>query len=109
MTVSVIALVTINEDEPVALARYMQTTEPLLEKANAKIVSRFAVNEVVVGHRPAKMIVIVEYPNRAAVASVFESEEYRELIPIRDAAFLDYQVTIATDTEQPHELPIGMS
>jgi len=38
--------------------------------------------------------VMVEYPDRAAVDTVFESPEYKAVIPIRDIAFADYQVTV---------------
>ena len=92
--VKVIALITISEDAPMALAAYFNVTAPLLEKAGAKIVKRFEINEVVVGHRPAKTVVIVEYPNRAAVDMVFKSPEYQSIIPMRDQAFSDYQVSI---------------
>lgn len=95
MTITVIAMVTIAEDQPLALSQYLAVTTPLLERANAKIIKRFTMNEAVVGHRPAKTVVIVEYPNRAAVDMVFQSEEYKLLIPIRDRAFLSYDISIA--------------
>ncbi len=99
MTVTVVAMTSINEEEPMALAEYLAATGPLLEKAGAKIVKRFTINEVVVGHRPAKTVFIVEYPSREAVESVFQSDVYRSIIPSRDLAFNEYQVTIASDGE----------
>jgi uncharacterized protein (DUF1330 family) len=94
MPVTVIALVTITEDAPMALAAYFNVTDPLLKKAGAKIVKRFEINEVIVGRRPAKSVVIVEYPDRASVDLVFGSPEYKSVIPMRDQAFSDYQVSI---------------
>jgi uncharacterized protein (DUF1330 family) len=99
MTVTVVALVSINDDEPQALAEYFRVTGPLLEKAGAKIKKNFTVNEVVVGHRPAKTVFIVEYPSRAAVDMVFRSPEYESIIPVRDLAFTDYSVSITSDAE----------
>lgn len=99
MAVTVVALVSINEDEPFALAEYFRITGPLLERAQAQIVKRFTVNEVVVGHRPAKTVMIVKYPNRAAVDSVFDSPEYAAVKSIRDQAFSEYHVSIASDEE----------
>lgn len=99
MTVTVVAMTSINEDEPLALATYLEATMPLLERAGAKIVKRFTVNEVVVGHRPAKTVFIVEYPNKAAVEMVFNSAEYRAIIPARDQAFNEYSVSLATEGE----------
>ncbi|GAA6207899.1 hypothetical protein NBRC116601_11920 [Cognatishimia sp. WU-CL00825] len=99
MTVTVVAMTSINEEEPMALAEYLRVTGPLLERAGAKIVKRFTVNEVVVGHRPAKTVFIVEYPDKAAVDSVFGSAEYQSIREIRDLAFTTYNVTVAADAE----------
>jgi uncharacterized protein (DUF1330 family) len=103
MTVTVVALVTVNDDEPWALGEYFRVTGPLLERAGAEIVKRFSVNEVVVGHRPAKTVVIVKYPSRAAVESVFGSPEYQAIKPVRDRAFSDYHVSIASDEDNQAE------
>ncbi|KPP88639.1 MAG: hypothetical protein HLUCCA08_17785 [Rhodobacteraceae bacterium HLUCCA08] len=94
MTATVIALVTLREDQQLALSEYLRVTEPLLKKAGGRVVKRFEINEVIVGHRPARSVVIVEYPDRAAVDSVFESPEYKGIIPVRDIAFADYHVSI---------------
>jgi len=97
MSVTVVAMVSMNDDEPLALAEYFRVTGPLLEKAGATIKKNFTINEVVVGHRPAKTVFIVEYPNKAAVDMVFKSPEYQAVIPSRDLAFSEYSVTIAAD------------
>ena len=103
MAVTVVALVTVNDNEPWALGEYFRVTGPLLERAGAEIVQRFTVNEVVVGHRPAKTVVIVKYPDRAAVESVFGSAEYQAIKPIRDRAFSDYHVSIASDEDSQEQ------
>ena len=94
MPVTVIALVTLREDRPLDLAAYLAATAPLLERAGARIVQRFKVSEVVAGKRPAQTVVIVEYPDRAAVDMVFGSLEYQRIIPYRDRAFCDYHVSV---------------
>ncbi len=103
MTVTVVAMVSINDDEPMALAEYFRVTGPLLERAGAQIKKSFNINEVVVGHRPAKTVFIVEYPDKAAVDSVFKSNEYQSIIPSRDLAFTEYSVTIAADDNSGSE------
>lgn len=104
MSVTVIALVTINEKEPAALAEYFSVTQPLLDQAGAKIVKRFNINRVVVGSRPAQTVLFVEYPNLAAVESVFHSAEYKSIHHIRDRAFLDYSVTVGSDLDHAEDL-----
>lgn len=103
MTVTVVAMTSINDDEPLALAEYFRVTGPLLERAGAKIKKSFHINEVVVGHRPAKTVFIVEYPDKAAVDMVFGSQEYQDVIPSRDLAISEYNVTIAADDSQASE------
>ena len=97
MTVNVMALVSVNEDDPFALGEYFRVTGPLMDRVGAKIVKRFRINEVGSACRPAKTVMIVNYPDRAAVDSVFESAEYRAIKPMRDRAFLDYHVSVASD------------
>jgi uncharacterized protein (DUF1330 family) len=95
MTVTVLAMVTFAENQEAALSRYLEVTAPLLEQAKATVISMFDLNEAVVGHRPAKRMIVVEYPSRAAVDLVFESPEYKALIPTRDRAFTSYDISIA--------------
>ncbi len=94
MTVTVIALVTINEHEPLALACYLKVTEPLMKRAKAIIISRFPLSEVVVGSQAAKTLIIVEYPSPEAVNLVFQSDEYKAVIPVRDRAFSSYNISM---------------
>lgn len=96
MSVKVIALVTINDDEPMALASYLAATGPLLEAVGAKMIQRFLVQEAVVGNKPAQSVMIVEYPNRQAVDAVFNSQVYKDIVPIRDRAFSTYNVSVAS-------------
>ncbi len=103
MSVRVIAFVTIDETQPQALARYLEATGPLLETAGATIAQRFVLNEAVVGSKPAQSVIIVDYPNRAAVDVVFSSAAYKEIIPFRDKAFLDYHVTVVAGEAQTEQ------
>lgn len=95
--VTVLAFVTISEDAPDALAAYFRVTDPLLKRAGARIVKRFAVNDVVIGTHPSQTVVMVEYPSREAVDSVFKSPEYAAVKAVRDRAFSTYAITIVDD------------
>ena len=89
-----LALVTLRENCAADLGVYLDATGPLLERAGARIVKRFKVSEVVAGRRPAQTVLIVEYPDRAAVDMVFGSAEYQRIITMRDRAYSDYHVTV---------------
>ncbi len=95
--VTVMALVTIAEDQPMALAEYLRVSTILLDRVGARITNRFAVSEMVVGSAPAQSVLMVRYPSRAAVDLVFGSPEYKALIPVRDRAFLTYKISIVTE------------
>lgn len=94
MPIHVLALTTVNPENPEALSAYIATTTPLLEQAGAEIIMRYYVVEEIVGTQPAKVMTIVRYPDRAAVDHVFKHAEYGALRDIRDAAFLEYQINI---------------
>lgn len=94
MTITVLALLTVNEDAPQALAQYLEATAPLIETAGAKIIRRYRVQEAVAGSCAAQTAVVVEYPDRAAVDLVFESPAYKAIIPVRDKAFLTYNINV---------------
>lgn len=94
MSVHVLALTTVNPDNPEALSAYIATTTPLLKEAGAEIVERYYVVEPIVGGPPAKVVTVVRYPDREAIRHVFEHAEYQTLREIREAAFLDYQINI---------------
>lgn len=92
--VTVLALVTIVDQDSDAFKAYMEITQVLLQDAGAEIVQHFSVNEVIVGDRPAKSMMIVRYPSREAVDSVFLSDDYKSIIPIRDVAFSEYHISL---------------
>ena len=96
MSVKVIALVTVNDDQPLALAAYLQATAPLLKAAGATILQRFALTDTVVGEKPSQSVLIVEYPSRQAVDDVFQSDTYKAIIPTRDRAFSAYSVAVVS-------------
>lgn len=97
MTVTVLATVSVAEDQAQALAAYLTVTTPLLERAGARITKRFVILDVVMGVRPTQTVIVVEYPDRVAVDKVFKSAEYQAFIPMRDIAFREYNVMIVDD------------
>lgn len=95
MPITVIALTTVNPDAIEALNIYLETTRPLLEAAGAEIVQGFEISETIVGETLPERVMIVRYPSRAAVDQVFQSPAYQAIIPVRERAFLRYQIGIS--------------
>ncbi len=97
MAVKVMATIQINPDAPDALQTYFETTSPLLENVGARVVERFALGEPIVGESLGESLMIVEYPDLLAVDGVFGSEAYKAIIPVRDKAFLKYNICVLGD------------
>ena len=94
MTVTLIAFVTMNEDNPMALARYLEVTQPLMDRAGARIVQRFKIASTVTGNSTAKTVILTEYPSLEAIDIVFQSPEYDAIKPVRDQAFSSYNISM---------------
>ncbi|WP_323766726.1 DUF1330 domain-containing protein [Antarctobacter sp.] len=96
MSVYVIACLTVNPDHDDDYQTYISAAMPLLEKVGGQLSQQFPVGDVVVGKKVAETIMVVEYPDIAAVHALFESQEYQALIPVRDRAFSTYNISIVS-------------
>lgn len=94
MSVMMVATTTLNAGQDDALQQYIIATAPMIEKAGGRLVSRLHHNEDIVGAGPSQFVVLVDYPSKAAVRSVFESAEYKALISVRDLAFSTYNISV---------------
>ena len=97
--VQVVASLSINPDEPEAVATYFGVAMPLIEKVGAKVLQKIEVGEPVVGEQPSELVMLVEYPSYEDVERVFKSPEYQAIIPMREKAFLKYNVCIVSKNE----------
>lgn len=92
MTIRIIALTSLKEGSASALHDYLQIVGPLMAAAKANIVDRYEVQKNVVGTCSTQYITIVDYPDQAALDSVFQSPEYRSASKIKEMAFTEYHV-----------------
>ena len=95
--IQVVASMAFNPQEPEALQTYFDVAMPLLEKVGAKVAQKIEVGDPVIGEKASEIVMLVDYPSYDAIDSVFESDEYKAVIPIRDKAFLKYNVCIVND------------
>lgn len=94
MTVKVVALLGLNEDEPEALAKYFGLMQPVMDRVGAKIISRDRLGDSVVGEMSVDLIVIVEYPDQSSVNEVFNGPEYETAREYRNKAFSAYSIQL---------------
>lgn len=98
MTVRVLAETTLAPGGETALARYLEVVQPLMAEAGAQLVARYECDTTIAGG-PAEYVTLVDYPDHAAVAKVFEHPDYQALVNTRDAAFLRYDVSVLRQTQ----------
>ena len=78
-----------------AFAEYSEKSVPLFKNAGAKPLAKHKVKETIVGSKKLQVVSIMEFPDIESVKGVFESEAYKELLPLRDKAFVELDVFIA--------------
>jgi len=82
-----------NADEMESVQAYLGGVMPLLMGAGGKVVRRLKTASVVHG-RPAGMVLVMDFPSAAATTTLFESEDYRALVPVRDRGFSEMNISI---------------
>lgn len=94
---TVIAYGTPAEGQDEAMGRYLKGALPLILQAGGRPIKRLAVTETFAeGPAPTQMLVL-DFDDRAAAASVFESEAYKALVPDRNLAFAQFSLLLAQD------------
>lgn len=92
--IQLVASMTTNPDETEAYETYLKGAMALIEHVGARITQRIELGAPIIGEVPAKILLLVEYPNHASVRRIFDSAAYKALIPFRDRAFLDYNICL---------------
>ncbi len=82
-----IVLASINPAEKEAAETYVKEVSIMQESAGAVTLDRYPIAEAFIGDITPNVVAIVEFPNQEAFDSVFKSEEYVRLIPLRDKGF----------------------
>ncbi|TPN82789.1 DUF1330 domain-containing protein [Aquimarina algicola] len=77
------------------LSHYLEKVGALYKKVDAKPVNKFKVTKPLIGNHKPSLVSIMEFPNMNSLNSVFESEEYKQLIPYREKAFSKLEAYIS--------------
>lgn len=73
---------------------YMEQAGPLFAALGASAPKRMKVQEVVAGD-PAAIVLVMDFPDRAAVSAMLASDAYQALIPVRSRGFKAMNIWIA--------------
>lgn len=95
MTVTLIATTQVIPGEEEALNAYVEGVGPLVEKAGGTLVSRYQVIDDHAENAGPVYVSLIDYPDAAAIESVFSCKDYKVLETARNKAFSRYEVTVA--------------
>ena len=85
-----------NPKEMAAVQEYLQGVMPLFVKAGGEVIRRLKVGKVING-RPTGMVLVMDFDTEQAVVDLFESDEYKALVPVRDRGFAEMNIRTAQE------------
>jgi uncharacterized protein (DUF1330 family) len=90
--VIVIFTANVNTERIEALQAYIQKAQPMTAEAGGVTILNYTTVGSIAGENNPQMVVGVEFPNAAAVHALYDSEEYKALIPDRDKGLLNLNI-----------------
>ncbi|NQZ76445.1 MAG: DUF1330 domain-containing protein [Ekhidna sp.] len=86
-----------NPDNQQHIEAYTGGVLPLLQNAGGKDLRRAKLANVVKGEAKYPLFLFMEFEDGTKVDALFQSEEYKELIPHREKAFAELNIYTFTD------------
>ena len=80
--------------DPVKFADYLRQVVPMIERFGGRYITRVGSHEVLEGNWKPDRVVIVEFPDKAAIKAWYGSPEYQPLIALRQAAAEDVLIVV---------------
>lgn len=80
-----------------ALQKYVQGVMPLYQNIGGVVVKQSQFDELSAGNLFFTYLLIMDFPSKQALVDMFDSYEYRQLIPLRDQAFERINICFAND------------
>ena len=93
---TLVVTATPNPNEMESVQSYLKGVFPLLLSAGGRLVKRLKVNEVIHGNRSG-MTLVMDFESVEAINTLFSSEEYASLVPVRDQGFTEMNILVATE------------
>jgi len=96
LKVFLIVIAMVNPSETESFDYYVSQLRTQYESVGAKPV-RYPINHTLLGGESPDFIMIVEFPDAAAVQKLFSSEAYKKLVPYREKGFKELKVYLSTE------------
>ncbi len=82
-----------NAEHMASVQQYLKGVMPLFQGAGGKLVKRLKVERPLHG-RPAGMVLVMDFDSAEAVTTLFDSDEYKALVPVRDKGFAEMNILL---------------
>lgn len=93
--VNLTIVATVNPSGKKELAFYKEEVAKLYKKVNAKSVNKYKVSKSLIGDYQPTLVSIMEFSDISSLHKVFESDEYKNLLPYRSKAFSKLEAFIS--------------
>lgn len=86
-----------NLDQLESLKSYVTQVMPLLLELDGKVIKRSKINEAYFGQKTFEFLLVMDFPSKQKLVELFNSKEYKALIPDRDKGFAEINILFAED------------
>jgi uncharacterized protein (DUF1330 family) len=73
---------------------YLRQVVPMIERHGGRYLTRTGTQEVLEGNWHPNRVVIIEFPNMAAIRAWYGAPEYQPLIALRQSAAIDVMIAL---------------
>ena len=80
--------------DPAKFDNYLRQAIPIIERFGGRYLTRVGAHEVLDGSWRPNRVVIIEFPDIAAVRGLYSSAEYQRLIALRRSAATDVIIAV---------------
>lgn len=82
----------VNPEGKEALGAYLAKAQPMTANAGGVTIASYGVTGSIAGENVPQMVVVVEFPSAEAASALYDSEEYKALIPDRDKGLTNLNI-----------------
>ena len=93
---TLVVTATPNPNEMDSVQEYLKGVLPLFMAAGGKLVKRLKVDRVINGDSSG-MVLVMDFDSAETVTTMFESDSYASLIPVRDRGFSEMNILLTQD------------
>jgi uncharacterized protein (DUF1330 family) len=96
---TIVVLATFRQGYEAHVAEYSARVRASLDDRGARVVRRQRVEAALYGGGTASLVMVIDVPSRAAAERMFFEPAYRDIIPLRERVFRDFQMYLAAPGE----------